>query len=109
MVEAVVGCGTDGSGTLPRRGRLGLRGRTRFLRFSHFKLNNALTWAVTVTVWGENSSVGAGAASAFMAITRGTIPMGRTFSKVSTDAEESSPTLRPAARASESAAPRARR
>src|SRR5215469_8275733 len=78
--EAVVGCGTEGSGTLPRRGRLGLSGQTRFLRFSHFKLNNALTWAVTVTVWGENSSVGAGAASAFMAITRGTIPMGRTFS-----------------------------
>ena len=53
----------------------------------YLKVNSALTWAVTVTVFGENSSVGAGAASALLAImTRGIGMIGRTLSKVSTDA-----------------------
>src|SRR5262249_27435794 len=76
----------------PRKGHLVLRGIERRGRPSlpslsfYFRLKSALTWAVTVTVWGENASVGAGAASVFMAMTRGTTPTGRTVSKVSTDA-----------------------
>ena len=47
----------------------------------------ALTWAVTVTFWGLNSSVGAGAcAIAVIAFMRGIGAMTRTFSNVSIDA-----------------------
>ena len=52
----------------------------------YFSSNTAFTWAVTVTLWGENSSVGVGAAAfAAMAMGRGG-PTTRTFSNVSTEA-----------------------
>ena len=54
---------------------------------TYFKTNNAFTCAVTETVCGVNSSVGAGAAPAtFIFIMAPTIGIGRTFSNVSTDA-----------------------
>src|ERR1700756_307495 len=79
-------------------------------RGSYFKLNSAFTCAVTVTVWGVNSSVGAGVAAAMADMVRaicGMTILG--FSKVSTEAYESSPRVRPLARASVSAELRARR
>src|ERR1700691_1054159 len=49
----------------------------------HFRLNRALTWAVTVTVCGVNSSVGAGSALAAAAMARAMRGNGaRWFSKV---------------------------
>src|SRR6266550_6353930 len=55
-------------------------------RRRYFSVKSAFTWAVTLTVCGVNSSVGAGAASAFIAIERAIIGTGRIFSNVSTDA-----------------------
>jgi hypothetical protein len=78
---------------------------------NYFKLKSAFTCAVTVTVCGVNSSVGAGAAALAMEdIARamwGITILG--FSKVSIEAYESSPRARPLTRASVSAELRARR
>src|SRR6202030_1504124 len=53
---------------------------------THFKVNNALTCAVTETDCGVNSSVGAGVAATFIFIMAPAITIGRTFSNVSTEA-----------------------
>ena len=77
--------------------------------YFYFSVNIAFTWAVTEVVWGLNSSVGAVAVCAIALILAIGMGIGRTFSKVSTDAYESSPKVRPPARATASADARARR
>jgi hypothetical protein len=52
----------------------------------YFKLNSAFTCAVTVTFWGVNSSVGAGAAAPGVMARAMCNGIGRAFSNVSIDA-----------------------
>src|ERR1019366_1272306 len=67
----------------------------------YFNTNIAFTCAVTVTFWGENSSVGVGPCAAIaMGMARRCMgAITRMFSEVSTEAYESSPSVRPLAAA----------